>query len=596
MSDVSELRSMVEMAQGKRPCDLILTHARVVDVFGREVLENRTVLTGAGRILAVLPDAACTGMQAAEVVDCAGRYLLPGLMDAHVHIESTMLTPPSFARAVLACGTTRVVADPHEIANVAGRDGIAYMLKASAGLPCHIHIALPSCVPCTPFEDAGAVLDAAALGDFYAEERVCSLGEVMNVPGVLGADEDMLAKIAAARAAGRMVDGHCPGLAGAGLQAYAACGMGNDHEEEDPEVLREHISSGLYVFVREGSAARSLARVLPCVTEKNAHRFCLCTDDLHAEDILKSGHINAILRKAVALGLNAPTAVAMATINTATCFGFDRCGAVAPGYVADMVLVDSLTNFAVQAVWSEGKQVVSDGRVLYEAAPCPVPAHIEHSVHVKEPSLEDLKLPVPSGRARVIGMLPHNLATRALVREVAVDEESNFAAAQNPGLCKIAVFERHKGLGLAGCGILENYALPGRLLGGALATSISHDSHNIVVAGSSDADMLAAVRQVAAMNGGIAIVHNGECTASLPLPVAGLMSSAPAEEIAGRLAAIEEAARSFAVSQDIDPVMTLSFMALCVIPELRVHTRGLFDVTSFSFTSVDAGEEGQQNA
>ena len=363
MNDVKVLRSMVEMAQGKQACDLKLIHAHVVDVFGREVLQNRTVLIGQGRIVAVLPDEACAGFAAARTVDCAGRYLLPGLMDAHVHIESTMLTPASFARAVLACGTTRVVADPHEIANVAGRDGITYMLKASAGLPCHIHIALPSCVPCTPFEDAGAVLDEAALRPFYADERVCSLGEVMNVPGILGCDDDLLAKVAAARAAGCMVDGHCPGLTGAGLQAYVVCGMGNDHEEEDPAVLQEHIASGLYVFVREGAAAKSLSRVLPCVTANNAHRFCLCTDDLHAEDILKSGHINAILRKAVSLGLDAPTAVAMATINTATCFGFAGCGAVAAGCVADLVLVHDLTDFAVHTVWSEGKEVFADGCV-----------------------------------------------------------------------------------------------------------------------------------------------------------------------------------------------------------------------------------------
>ena len=587
------LQRAVDMVMGRRACDMALVHASVVDVFGREILENRTVLVGDGHILAALADEECKDVQAGAIFDCQGQTLLPGLMDAHVHIESTMLTPPSFARAVLACGTTRVVADPHEIANVAGSDGIRYMLEASRDLPCHIHIALPSCVPCTPFEDAGASLDAGTLSQFWQEERVCSLGEVMNVPGVLAGDGDLLDKIAMARASGRMVDGHCPGLSGRGLQAYAACGMGNDHEEEDPKVLQEHVRSGLYVFVREGSAAKSLARVLPSVNEKNAHRFCLCTDDLHAEDILTSGHINAILRKAVALGLDAPTAVAMATINTASCFGFRNAGAIAPGYVADLVLADNVRDFNVARVWSEGKLVCEHGRFLGETKSVSVPESILHSVHIRERELDQsvLALPVPSKRARVIGLLPHSLCTEASVRDVVVDSEGNFDAAANPGLCKIAVFERHKSLGLVGLGILENYALEGRLLRGALATSIAHDSHNIVVAGSSDQDMIQAVARVAEMNGGIAIVQGGVCTASLPLPVAGLMSGEAAEDVARELAAIEKKALDFAVNPDIDPVVTLSFMALCVFPKLRVHTRGLFDVTEFSFTSVDAGDE-----
>lgn len=589
------LRRRVAMATGREESDLAIENVHVVDVFGREVLPDRVVLIGDGTILSVLKASEAGEVKARARVDCEGKYLAPGLMDAHLHIESTLLTPSSFARAVLPCGTTRVVADPHEIANVCGAAGIRYMLEASRNLPVRVHVALPSCVPCTPFEDAGAVLDAASLEEFWKEERVCSLGEVMNYPGLLGGDEDLLAKIAAARGAGRMVDGHCPGLSGKDLQAYWAAGVGNDHEELDPELVREHVRAGAYVFVREGSAAKSLSSVLPAVTPQNAHRFCVCTDDLHAEDILRSGHINAILAKAVSLGLDAATAVSMATINTAQCFGFKNCGAVAPGHEADLVLFEDLVSFKPVRVWRGGRLVAEDGRVLVkDAQPTRSGrAHdaVANTVHVGRLDPAKLKLPVPSKQARVIGLLPHNLCTVAKVLPVEVDEEGFFDARKNPGLCKIAVFERHKALGLVGLGILEGYARKGELLGGALATTISHDSHNIVAAGSSDEDILLAVRTVAEGGGGIAIARDGECHAFLPLPVAGLMTESSAEDVARDFGAIEEAARQFAVSHDIDPVMTLSFMALCVIPEIRVHTRGLFDVTTFSFVSVDAGGE-----
>ncbi|HIW00152.1 MAG TPA: amidohydrolase family protein [Candidatus Desulfovibrio intestinipullorum] len=497
---------------------------RVVDVFGREVLEDRTVLVGDGHILAVLPFADCPAPEAREVVDCKNRPLVPGLMDAHLHIESTMLTPQNFARAVLPCGTTEVVADPHEIANVCGVAGIRYMLDAGRDLPVRIHIALPSCVPCTPFEDAGAVLDARALADLWTEDRVCSLGEVMNVPGVLAGDGDLLAKMEAARASGHVLDGHCPGLKGRALQAYAALGIGNDHEETDCEILKEHIRAGMYVFVREGSAARSLERVLPVVTEANAHRFCFCTDDLHAEDILARGHVNAILARAVRLGLPAPCAVAMATINTAQCYGFEKVGAIAPGYVANLVLLEDLQDFRVHTVWTEGVCRVQEGEVLVSVEASDIPEPLLHSVHLKTPDRASLALAVPSGRARVIGLLPGDLCTAERIMDVKTDSAGFFSPEDNPGLCKIAVLERHKSLGLAGLGILDGYARPGLSLGGALATSISHDSHNIVVAGSRDEDMLLAVQTVERMNGGIALVRNGAVVASVCLPVAGLMS------------------------------------------------------------------------
>lgn len=588
------MRRLLDVLKGEAPCDLVLEHADVVDVYGGGIQKDRTVLVAEGLVAGVFPagtEPVYRGEKDVPRLNCAGKVLTPGLMDAHVHIESTMLIPSRFARAVLPCGTTEVVADPHEIANVCGVAGIRWMLAESEGLPVRIHLALPSCVPCTPFEDAGAVLDAKALAPFWKNDRVRTLGEVMNYPGLLAGDADLLRKIADAKAAGRSVDGHCPGLAGADLQAYAALGVGNDHEETDPARIAEHVSAGMYVFVRDGSAARSLAAVLPAVNGRNASRFCFCTDDLHAEDILAEGHVNAILARAVALGLDPVTAVRMATINTARCFGLRNTGAVAAGHVANLVLFEDLVGFKPTHVVVGGRLVCENGRLLEDVPVRGAGAEVLGTVRMKPLAGDAFELAVPSGRARVIGLNPGSIVTTALELEVAVDDEGNFAADRNPGLCKIAVVERHREKGLVGLGILKGYAREGCLLGGAIATSIAHDSHNIVVAGSNDADMRMAVQMVAEVGGGIVVVRDGKYENIMPLPVAGLMSQDPAEKVAEELAAIHRSALGLAVSEDTDPVMTLSFMALCVIPELRVNTRGLFDVRSFGFVSVDARAE-----
>ncbi len=589
-ADARALRARVDMTLGREECDLALVHADVVDVFGRGVVPDCTVLVGGGRVLAVVPFDACPAPRAREVVDCGRRPLVPGLMDAHVHIESTLLTPENFARAVLACGTTCVVADPHEIANVAGVRGIEYMLAAGADLPVRILFALPSCVPCTPFEDAGAALGAGDLAPLYAREGVCALGELMNYPGVLGGDGALLAEAAGAHAAGSLVNGHCPGLAGLELAAYAACGVGDDHEEEDPERLREHVRNGLYVFIRGGSQARSVERMLPAVTPANAHRFCFCTDDLHAGDILASGHMNAILAQAVACGLDAPTAVAMATLHPAQRFRLNDAGAVAPGFRADLVLMEDLVRFRPVRVWSAGRSVMAGGEVAPFRPSVPVPQDMLRSMHLADFDESSLRLRVPSGRARVIRLLPKQLLTREEIMDVAVDGEGCVDLAASPGLCKIAVVERHRATGLCGVGLLAGYAQPGRALGGAIATSVSHDSHNIVVAGSSDADMARAVRAVAGMEGGVAVVRDGKVTASLALPVAGLMSMEDVAGAAAGQAEVNRQARSLGVSGEVDPLI-LIFMSLCVIPDIKMNTRGLFDVRRFAFVPVDAGED-----
>ena len=583
------LKKAVAMTLGREACDLALINANVVDVFGRTVLEDRTVLVAGGQILAVVPSAKCPSPNAKEIFDCRHRYLTPGLTDAHVHIESTLLTPENFARAVLPCGTTCVIADPHEIANVSGLRGIEYMLDASEGLPVHIMLAMPSCVPCTPFEDAGAELDASAIARLMGHERICALGEVMNYPGLLAGDDDLLAKVEKAEELGKVADGHCPSLSGLDLQAYAGCGIRADHETTEPDLVRERIEAGMYVFIREGSAAQGLEQMLPAVTSDNAGRFCFCTDDLHAEDLLHSGHINSILAKAVSLGLPAATAVAMATLNPAQCFGLKHRGAVAPGYRADLVLMEDLVDFKPCRVWSDGACVADGDTICGFREPVAVPEEILHSMHVAELAPDCLKLPVPSGKARVISINPYSLVTDSVIMDVITDEEGNLATRQNTDLCKIAVIERHKGLNHIGLGILKGYFYSGQLLGGAVATSISHDSHNIVVAGRTDEGMLLAARTVIEMGGGLCMVRDGKVVSSLRLPVAGLMSQEGAEFVAKGLQVLDSIARQCRCCEGVTPLTTLAFMALCVIPSLKVNTRGLFDVNAFKFVSVDAG-------
>ncbi len=578
----------IRMTLGEEECDLAISHVHVVDVFNSTVISEATVLVGEGAILAVLSGVAQKDVCARKQVDGAGKFLIPGLTDAHIHIESTMLTPDQFAACVLPFGTTRVIADPHEIANVAGITGLQYMLAAARqlSLHLHLHLALPSCVPCTPFEESGATLTADDLEPFMDEACVCSLGEVMNYPGVLACDTELLAKIDAAKAKGLVVDGHCPTVRDRQLAAYVGCGVGNDHECSTPEGLRAKIAAGLSVFIRHGSAASSLEQLIPGLTASQARHCCLCTDDMPVGDILRHGHINHVLARAVALGLEAPVAVSMATLNPALVYGFKGVGAIAPGYCADMCLVDDLTDFRVAAVWCQGQKVAEEGRLVVDLPQVPVPERLCVSMHVEDFSEAKLAIALPTGRARVIRILPHSLETEQCVMELATNAEGLFSAELNPGLCKIAVVERHSGSGHVGLGILDGYARAGTILGGAIATSIAHDSHNIVVAGSSDADMVACVREVCRMNGGIAMVRGGKVVVRQALPVAGLMSQEEAVEVARQNEAVKAAALDLSVSEDVDCVVTLAFMSLCVIPAIKVNTRGLFDVEAWQFVDI----------
>ncbi|WP_077071902.1 adenine deaminase [Mailhella massiliensis] len=571
-------RDFWAMATGRIPADVRIDNVRVMDVFGGTVREG-CVCFGQGRILGF------SRLEAREVVDGGGRYLLPGFIDGHVHIESSMLCPARFAELVLPFGTTTVMADPHEIANVKGMAGLRYMLEASRELPLDVHVMLSSCVPALPVEDAGAVLGADDIAPLLSDEKVGGLAEMMNVPGLLSGDDDVLEKLERTLAAGKVIDGHAPLLSGAELDVYAALGVRTDHECTTVEELQARVSRGMYVLLREGSASRDLLKLLPGLTPENQRRCLFCTDDRQPADILRRGHIVNNVRMAVAAGVDPVSAVRMATLNAAECYGLRDRGGIAPGLRADLVLVEDLESFRVLSCWAGGELVAKEGRML-RSLPQRNPGELYRSVVLAPLPERPFSVRVPSGRARIIGLLPHSLITECLVRPVQTTADGEVELSLNPGLVKIAVLERHHATGKIGVGLME-----GRygLRGGAIATTIAHDSHNIVVAGDDEEDMLFAVRELERMEGGIVMVSGKKVLSSLSLPVGGLMSENSAEEVAGRLKKLLEVASShYHIWEGADAFMTLSFMALPVIPRLKITARGLFDTDTFSFVDVDA--------
>jgi adenine deaminase len=567
-----ELASLLAAARGDEPADLLLKNARVVNVFTAEIHAADVGIAG-GRVLGF------GAYEAREVVELDGRLLCPGFLDAHVHLESSMVRPAEFARAVVPHGTTGVVCDPHEIANVLGLDGVRYMLSASEGLPLHVYVMAPSCVPATHMETAGAELDAADIEGLLGHERVIGLAEMMNYPGVIYRDPAVLDKL---RAAGdRPIDGHAPGLSDLDLNAYAAAGVGSDHESTGFEEAREKLRRGMHAMIREGTTARNLAALLPLVTPANA-RFCsFCTDDRHPDTLLSEGHIDDVVRKAIAAGLDPILAMQMATINTARYFRLRDVGAIAPGYRADLLVLDDLDAVEVSRVYFGGTLVAEGGRFLPEAADLPrVP--IQPAVHVDVDSLH-FTIPAGEGAARVIGVIPEQVVT----------EDRRLVPATNDGcivpdlgrdLLKIAVVERHRGTGNVGLGLVQGIGLKR----GAIASSVAHDAHNIVVVGTSDAEMRAAVAAVAEMGGGQVVVAGEQVVAACPLPIAGLMSDRPLAEVRDQVEALTKAAHELGSSLP-DPLMTMSFLALPVIPVLKLTDLGLVDVGRFEIVPLFGG-------
>ena len=569
---MDNLRDLI-LAAKERRCQLLIRNARVVNVFTREILQTDVGLAG-GLVLGLGGE-----WTARRELDAEGAYLTPGLIDGHLHIESSMAHPARLARAVLAQGTTALIADPHEIANVAGKAGLSYMLQATEGLPLRVWFMLPSCVPCTEFETSGATLCASDLAGFKEQPRVLGLAEAMDYVAVTTAAPQMLAKLELFR--DRPIDGHAPLLSGPALEAYCLAGPASDHECSRYEEVVEKLRAGMHIHLRYGSACRGVEEILARIAAEKlpTERMLFCTDDKHLENIRAEGHINFILARAVANGLDPLEAVAMATINAARCYGLRRYGAVAPGYAADLVLFEDLKDFRV-------RRVIVDGQPLEEAVwpalrqpqPQEAEARVYHSVRLAPRTPDSLRLPARPDMP-VIRLRPGEILTQLVRREVP-QRHGCFVAGE--GLLKLAVLERHQATGRVGLGVLEG--LP--LKNGAIAATVGHDSHNLIVAGDNDRDMLRAIDALEQAGGGYAVVGGGELLALLELPVAGLMSEAPLEEILRKQRELLAAAAGLGADLSrSDPFITLSFLALPVIPEARLTDKGMFQVNTMSFIS-----------
>jgi len=571
----ADLKRRIEVATGRKRAELVFKGARVVNVFSHEIVEGNLAVDN-GVIIGV------GAYEGVEEIDTHGRYLIPGLIDAHVHIESSLTSPGQFAKAVVPRGTTAIIADPHEIANVCGVEGIQYMLDAGRTLPLDVFFMLPSCVPSTKFENAGAVLDAEKLSGLFGEEQVLGLGEVMDYPALLSGNDGMLDKIMLAVRDGHLIDGHGPMILGKELNAYAAAGVGSDHESSTLDEMRERLRVGMYCLIRQGSAAQNLPDLINGVNTHNARRCMFCTDDRQPEDILKYGHIDNHLRMAVERGIDPITAVQMATINSAEAYRLEKRGALAPGYRADIVMVDDLSEFNVLQVYVQGKRVAESLKPVFDVPHVDI-SRVSNTVHVKAFDKEEFKLKLETDIARVIRLQSHSLITEEVTRKVQHDGEGFFQFDDKLDVLKMAVIERHKASGHIGLALVENY----KLKQGAVASTIAHDSHNIIVIGANDTDMYTAVQELIRVGGGITMALNGEILDTLELPIAGLMSDETPEFVSEKLSKMyPEAIEKLGVNDELDPFMTLSFLALPVIPELKLTDMGLFDTRSFSFTEV----------
>ncbi len=561
-SRIEQKKRLIDVAAGRVPAELVLKDAQYVNVYSGELLRGDIAIEG-GRIAGV---GSYTGKQELhpEGIVC------PGLMDAHIHLESSLVSPAEFVKAVVPHGTTAVVTDPHEITNVMGTDGIEFMLQATEGLPLDVFFMLPSCVPSTPLDEAGAELDWQAVDRFYENPRVLGLAEMMNAFGVVHNDEAVLAKIAAAEAHGKCVDGHAPGLSGSELSAYVGAGVGSDHECSEPGEAMEKLRRGQYIMIRDGTAARNLEALAPLLHGRAAERCLLCTDDKHPIDLLEKGHIDYILREAVRFGADPIAAVTAATKGCAQYFRLYDRGAVAPGLLADLTVFDDLEHFRVQQVFKNGL-LCYDGTLAEFSAPEIDPALREKAQNTFRVAHIEAADFAENGMQGIIGMVPGQIVSTDNGRTDHADPEND--------ILRIAVIERHHGTGHIGLGYIQGYGLRR----GAVATSISHDSHNLIVVGANAEDMAFAARRIVENRGGITVVDGGKVLGEVALEIAGLMSDTDLREVNARLEAAKDAAYSLGVGRGIDPFMTLSFMSLPVIPTLRLTTKGMVDVLTQQF-------------
>lgn len=567
------LREQVAAATGSKKAELVLKNAQIVNVFTQSVETGDIAIEG-GYIVGI------GNYEGITEKDLGGAYVCPGFLDGHIHIESSMTSPGEFERAVVPHGTIAVITDPHEIANVAGTAGIRFMMQSAQKLDLDVYFMLPSCVPATDLDESGAELLARDLEPFYADEKVLGLAEMMNAFGVTHGDKGCFEKLVQARSLKKAIDGHAPALSGKELNAYVTAGIRSDHECSDFEEAKEKFARGQWIMIRQGTAAKNLKGLMGMFEDPYYQRCLLVTDDKHPGDLIRIGHIDAIIREAVSLGADPIRAIRMGTLNAAAYFGLHDMGAVAPGYKADLAVFDDLRTLNVKQVYKGGKLVAEDGKMLHQKEKITdwsdeIKERVFHSFHRDPITVEELQLKKTTGtHQRVIDMVAHELITRERI------EEWKELPGMAPGvdisrdIVKLAAIERHKNTGHVGLGFLGKYGLKR----GAVATSIGHDSHNLVIAGVTDEDMVLAGNRVIENGGGLAIALAGKVLADLPLPIGGLMADEPVEVVDEKLEHMKKLSVELGISEDIDAFMTLAFISLPVIPKLRLNTYGVVDV------------------
>lgn len=551
-------KKLAPAALGKVKADTIFKNCKIVDVFTGEVVESNIGIKD-GIILGV-----SKSMQGREEIDLKGAYVCPGLIDAHLHLESTMVSPAELVATAATYGTTTFIVDPHEAANVSGADGINYILDQTEKSPANVFVMLPSCVPATDIDDNGCMIAANDMYPFIGNPRILGLGEVMDDDAVINGDPRMFAKFALFEH--QTIDGHAPFLPNRMLSAYKLAGVDTDHEASSFEYALEEVRRGIHVHIREGSAAHNLDDIVSGIVREgiDTEHFSFCTDDKHIEDIVRDGHIIYNVRRSVELGLNPFKAIKMATINTAKCYGLKHMGAIAPGYQADLLIFDNMKDFNVIDVYFKGKRINPKDEIKVKKCP----PNLKRTVNIDKVSASDFTLPIKNKQTHIVGMKPKQIETLDLVESI--PKCDNF----KPGgdYLKIAAVERHHRSGKIGVAIAKGYGIKG----GAIASSVSHDSHNIIVIGDSDEDIALAVNEIARVQGGYTVVENGKVFETLPLPIMGLMTDVNFAEVDKKLGKMKKKAYDMGVSKDFDPFITLSFMALTVIPELRITPRGLY--------------------
>lgn len=567
------LREQVAAATGSKKAELVLKNAQIVNVFTQSVETGDIAIEG-GYIVGI------GNYEGITEKDLGGAYVCPGFLDGHIHIESSMTSPGEFERAVVPHGTTAVITDPHEIANVAGTAGIRFMMQSAQKLDLDVYFMLPSCVPATDLDESGAELLARDLEPFYADEKVLGLAEMMNAFGVTHGDKGCFEKLVQARSLKKAIDGHAPALSGKELNAYVTAGIRSDHECSDFEEAKEKFARGQWIMIRQGTAAKNLKGLMGMFEDPYYQRCLLVTDDKHPGDLIRIGHIDAIIREAVSMGADPIRAIRMGTLNAAAYFGLHDMGAVAPGYKADLAVFDDLRTLNVKQVYKGGKLVAEDGKMLHQKEKITdwsdeIKERVFHSFHRDPITVEELQLKETTGtHQRVIDMVAHELITRERI------EEWKELPGMAPGvdisrdIVKLAAIERHKNTGHVGLGFLGKYGLKR----GAVATSIGHDSHNLVIAGVTDEDMVLVGNRVIENGGGLAIALEGKVLADLPLPIGGLMADEPVEVVDEKLEHMKKLSMELGISEDIDAFMTLAFISLPVIPKLRLNTYGVVDV------------------